>query len=66
MTHPLKLDKTDFPYPFTRIKATPWGERDQPLAEDLINILTPLGAEKTQKGIKNQTAQIARSKSIAC
>jgi len=62
----LKLGKREFPCPFTWIKATPWEKRDQPLWENLINIITPLGAKKTKNGNKKKLAQINGTESSTC
>jgi len=64
MTCRLELGKRKFLCPFALIKANPWDRRDQ--LWDFINIITPLGAEKTHKGIKNQTAKTRASESPAC
>jgi len=52
MTRPFKSGKRVFSCPFARIKANPCCKRIHLLGEDLINIITPLGAEKAQKGIR--------------
>ena len=57
LTHCFEPGKRDFSCPFTWIKATPWGKKNQPLGEDLINIITPFRAKKTKKGIKKKLAQ---------
>jgi len=66
VTRLLKLGKRVFSCSFAWIKASPWHKRIHVLGEDLINIITPLGAEKTQKGIRIEMAQSGGFKSSTC
>jgi len=49
VTRPLKPGQRVFLSPFAWIKTNPWCKRIHSLEKDLINIITPLGVEKTQK-----------------
>jgi len=66
VTCPLKPGKRVFPCPFGWIKANPCYKRIHLLGEDLINIITPLGAEKTQKGIRIEMDQTGGSEPSTC